>query len=54
MKVAIIEGTLQEFINGQDKGSISIIEPCVSTAIDIADMFLSYGKTIVLEPSEEE
>lgn len=49
MKVTIISGTLADYINGDEEGNITISEPCTDHALEIADKFLSYGKTIVIE-----
>lgn len=53
MKVVIIDGSLHDYVDGNEKGVISISEPCQNKALDIADKFLDYGKTVVLELSEE-
>lgn len=49
MKVTIIDGFLQDYVNGDDDGCISISEPCTDYALKIAEKFLSYGKTVVIE-----
>ena len=53
MLVTIISGSLEDYINGDDEGNITISEPCTEHALGIADKFLTYGKTIVLELENE-
>lgn len=50
MKITIIDGTLQDYVNGDENGVISFSEPCTDDSIKMADKFLSYGKTVVIEP----
>lgn len=47
MKITIIDGSLQDCSNN---AAISIVEPCTNTALDLAEKFIDYGKTVVLEP----
>lgn len=49
MKVTIIDGSLQDYIDGNDDGCISFSEPCTDNALQLADKFLDYGKTVVIE-----
>lgn len=49
MKITIISGSLQSYVDGEEEGNISISEPCTDYALQIAEKFLSYGKTVVLE-----
>lgn len=53
MKITIIDGFLQDYVDDVENGFISIDEPCTNTAIDLAEKFLDYGKTVVLEPVSE-
>lgn len=53
MKVTIISGSLADYINGDEEGNITISEPCTEHALEIANKFLDYGKTIVLELENE-
>lgn len=50
MYITIISGSLEEFTNGQEAGCITIIEDDMKTALAIANRFLDYGKTVVIEP----
>lgn len=54
MKITIIDGSLTDFVAGNENGVISILEPCTNDALKIADKFLGYGKTVVLELSSED
>lgn len=49
MKITIIDGSLQDYADNAAIGVISIDEPCTNTALDIAEKFFNYGKTVVLE-----
>lgn len=53
MKITIIDGSLQDYIEANDNGAISVFEPCIDKTREIADKFLDYGKTVVLEPYQE-
>lgn len=53
MKITIIDGSLQDFVSGNDKGVISVSESCIDTALNVASEFLDYGKTVVLESDSE-
>lgn len=53
MKIHIIDGSLQDFINDDEDGYIDIKEDDMADAISIARMFLGYGKTVVIEPESD-
>lgn len=53
MKITIIDGSLQDYVSGKDKGVISISEPSQYDGFEVAGKFLNYGKTLVFEPDSE-
>lgn len=53
MKITIIDGSLQDYVDNSIIWALSIDEPCTNTAFDIVEKFLGYGKTVVLEPVSE-
>lgn len=53
MKVTIIDGRLEDYINEKDDGYISIFETNPDDALDLAYKVLDDGKTVILEPVEE-
>lgn len=53
MKITIIDGSLQDFVSGNNKGVISFSEPSKCDGFEVAGKFLNYGKTLVFEPDSE-
>lgn len=50
MDITIIAGSLKDFTDGREAGCITISEDDMETALVIANRFLDYGKTVVIEP----
>ncbi len=53
MKITIIDGSLQDYVDNTDNGSISFDEHCKHDAFEVAGKFLDYGKTLIFEPDSE-
>lgn len=53
MKITIIDGSLQDYVNGNNKGIICFSEPSQYDGFEVAGKFLNYGKTLVFEPDSE-
>lgn len=51
--VTIIDGSLWDYCNGEDGGSVSVSEPDMSTSLAMAHRFVDYGKTVVIEPEKD-
>lgn len=53
MILTIIDGNLWDYCNGEDEGSVSVVEPDMNTSLAMARRFVEYGKTVVIEPEKD-
>lgn len=53
MIVTIIDGNLQDFIDNEVDGYITVKEPDVEKAFGLAIQFSNYGMTVVIEPERD-
>lgn len=53
MKVTIIDGRLEDYINEKDDGCISVFETNPDYVVDLVYKVLNDGKTVILEPAGE-
>lgn len=53
MKTTIIDGSFRDYADDVAIGVISIDEPYTNAALDIANRFIGYEKSVVLDPVSE-
>lgn len=53
MKVTIIDGRLEDYINENDDGCISVFETNPDYVVDLVYKVLNDGKTVILESAGE-
>ena len=53
MKVTIIDGRLEDYINEKDDGCISVFETNPDYVVDLVYKVLNDGKTVILESAGE-
>lgn len=53
MKVTVIDGSLKDYVNRYEVGAVCFSEDCTDASIELASIFLNYGKTVMIEPENE-
>lgn len=53
MYVTIIDGSLPDYLENKESGRITVVEESLQRATRLAEVFVKYGMTVVVEPERD-